>query len=181
MALNVINKVNSRLKFLYRQNEYLTNSLRRMLCNAIIQPFFYFACSSWYPTLNINLSKRLQCAQNKCIRFCLRLGFRESVTTAHFRKINWLPVKDRFSQTLMTTIYNVINSNGPDYMSELFCLAYQNGPCTRFSYKKLILPRRKTNSGLRALSYLVPSKWNKIPNSIKNSKSLNSFKQAKSV
>ena len=38
MALNVIDKVNSRLKFLHRQNRFLTPPLRRRLCNSLIQP-----------------------------------------------------------------------------------------------------------------------------------------------
>ena len=40
MALNVIDNVNSRLKFLRRINLFLTPPLRRFLCNALIQPFF---------------------------------------------------------------------------------------------------------------------------------------------
>ena len=35
MALNVIDKVNSRLKFLHRQNRFLTPLLRRLLCNTL--------------------------------------------------------------------------------------------------------------------------------------------------
>ena len=40
MALNVIDKVNSRLKFLHRQNRFLTSPLSRLLCDALIQPLF---------------------------------------------------------------------------------------------------------------------------------------------
>ena len=40
MALNVIDKVNSRLKVLHRQNLFSTPPLSRLLCNALIQPFF---------------------------------------------------------------------------------------------------------------------------------------------
>ena len=52
MAIHVINKVNSRLRFLYRQNKFLDIPLRRLLCNAMIQPFFDYACNAWYPNLN---------------------------------------------------------------------------------------------------------------------------------
>ena len=54
MAIHVINKVNSRLRFLYRQNKFLDIPLRRLLCNAMIQPFFDYACNAWYPNLNKN-------------------------------------------------------------------------------------------------------------------------------
>ena len=40
MALNVIDKVNSRLKFLHRQNRFLTPRLSRLLCDTLIQPLF---------------------------------------------------------------------------------------------------------------------------------------------
>ena len=36
MALNVIDKVNSRLEFLHRQNHFLIHPLHRLLCNALI-------------------------------------------------------------------------------------------------------------------------------------------------
>ena len=57
MALKVINKINGKLKFLYRKNSFLTPGLRRMLCNALIQPHFDYACSVWYPNLNAKLKK----------------------------------------------------------------------------------------------------------------------------
>ena len=68
MSLKVINKINSRLKFLYRKNRYLTPYLKRLLCNALIQPNFDYACSAWYPNLNKKLKSKLQTAQNRCIR-----------------------------------------------------------------------------------------------------------------
>ena len=57
MALKVINKINGKLKFLYRKNSFLTPGLQRMLCNALIQPHFDYACSAWYPNLNAKLKK----------------------------------------------------------------------------------------------------------------------------
>ena len=51
MALQVIKKINDRLKFLYRKKDILSLRLRRLLCNAIIQPHFDYACSSWYTNL----------------------------------------------------------------------------------------------------------------------------------
>ena len=55
MATHVINKVNSRLRFFYRQNKFLDIPLRRLLRNAMIGPFFDHACNAWYPNLNKNL------------------------------------------------------------------------------------------------------------------------------
>ena len=84
MAIHVINKVNSRLRFLYRQNRFLNFPLRRLLCNAMIQPFFDNACNAWKPNINKKLKMRLQGAQNKCTRFYLKLNGRSSLKSEMF-------------------------------------------------------------------------------------------------
>ena len=73
MANKVINKVNARLKILHCKNKYLTLNLCCLLCNALIQPRFNYACSAWYPNLSKKLKNRIQTLQNKCIRFFLQL------------------------------------------------------------------------------------------------------------
>ena len=73
MALSVISKINNKLKFLYRKNRFLTRTLRRLLCNALIQPHVDYACSAWYPNLIKKLKNRIQTSENKYIRFCLQL------------------------------------------------------------------------------------------------------------
>ena len=61
-------------------------------------------------------------------------------------------------------------------MNEVFTHAESNRIPTRCSYQKLKLPHHKTNQGLRALSYIGPSLWNKLDKSLKTSVSLNTFK-----
>ena len=98
MALKIINKINSRIKFLYRKSKYLTPYLKRLLCNALIQPHFDYVCSAWYPNLNKKLKSKLQTVQNRCIRYCLHLDNRSHIGVKDFEKINWLPVSERFNQ-----------------------------------------------------------------------------------
>ena len=64
MALKVINKINSRLKFLHRKNKFLTPVLSRLLFNALIQPHFDYASSAWYPNLTQKMKNKFQIMQN---------------------------------------------------------------------------------------------------------------------
>ena len=73
-ALKVISKIYCRLRFLYRKNRFLSQRLRRLLCNALIQSHFDYASSAWYLNLNNRLKSKLQILQSKCIRFCLDLN-----------------------------------------------------------------------------------------------------------
>ena len=105
MATKVLGIINGRLKFLYRKQRFLTYPLRRLLCNALIQPHYDYACSAWYPSLSKRLLKKIQISQNKCIRYCLKLDNRSHVGIAEFKKLNWLPTKERVYQCICVSIY----------------------------------------------------------------------------
>ena len=77
---NIIGKVNSRLKFLYRHSDCLSMSIRKTLSSALILCHFDYSCSAWYSGLNELLKSKLQVAQNKVIRFINQLGPRERIT-----------------------------------------------------------------------------------------------------
>ena len=178
IGLKVLNKINSRLSFLYRKQQFLTPYLKRLLCNSLIQPHFDYACSSWFPNLNKSFQKKLQIAQNKCIRFCLHLDSRQRIEIKNFQKINWLPVQKRFEQIVNVHVLKSISNKPPKYMTDLFEFHNNSNLNTRNSYKKLIQPSVKTNSGKRSISYLGPFLWNKLDRNLKEKETVNSFKHA---
>ena len=165
MAWNVIDKVNSCLKFLHRQNR-LTLPLRRLLCNALTQPLFDYACTVWFSNLSKRLKLCLQASQNKCIRFCLELDKRSKTRVEEFLQLNWLNVLDRNLQFIVFDIFKFQNNQCLSYFDEL----------TRSSNKKLKLPFRKTKLGVQSLSYVGSNTWNSLPNNLKSATSVSSFK-----
>ena len=176
MALSILNKVNTKLKFLYRKNRFLTPSLHRLLCNALIQPQFDYACSTWYPNLNKAIKTKLQSAQNKCVRFCLLLGNKEHIGINELEKINWLNVNDRFEQCISVSAFKFFNNKSPAYTNDIFVPFGKDRDSTRNSYKKLSQPFRQTTQGQNSLSYIGPSVWNKLSENIKKCKNVNIFK-----
>ena len=175
MALKVLGKINGRLKFLYRKQSFLSPSFKRLLCNALIQPHFDFANLAWYTNLNKKLRKKLQAGQNKCVRFCLGMGNRDHIGAAEFKKINWLPTRERYEQSILTSIYKFFNNLAPAYYEEIYCPMNQV-QATRFSFQKLTLPSQKSNRGLRTITYLGPRLWNSLPRDLKASSNANTFK-----
>ena len=143
MVLNVISKLNTRLKFLYGKNRLLTPQLRRMLCNALIQPHFDYACSVWYPNLNKKIKNKLQILQNKFIRFCLSLDDRAHVGIAEFVRINCLPLNtdlDGVSQPMRISFFE---DKCLIYMKDVFDKSCLQQVSTRNSSKKLSQPLRR--------------------------------------
>ena len=55
------------------KKQFLTTNLRLLLCNALIQPHFHYACTAWYANLCKKLKNKIQTTKNKCVRFCLNL------------------------------------------------------------------------------------------------------------
>ena len=102
--------------FHFRQMQnFLDFSLRMLLASALIQPHFDYACSAWFPMLNKRLTKKIQTAQNKCIRFCLNLNNRAHIGIKEFKDINWLSTKERFEQCTATNVFKFFDNSAPSY------------------------------------------------------------------
>jgi hypothetical protein len=47
-AMSQIDKISSRVEFIYRQTPFLKGNSRQILCSALVQPLFDYSSSSWY-------------------------------------------------------------------------------------------------------------------------------------
>ena len=103
---------------------------------------------------------RLQAAQNKYIRFCLKLNDRSSIKSEDFKKINWLPIHDRISQCSLCSMYKFFAKNCLILMR--YVPLETNEIHTSSSYQKLNAPHQKTNVGQKALSYVGPPLWDNL-------------------
>ena len=127
MALKVVNKINSRLRFLNRKNKFLTPVLCRLLCNALIQPHFDYALSAWYPNLTKKQKNKIQTTENKCVWYCLQLDKMIHISKNEFEILVtwlfWLPVKDRFKQSINSIFFQYLTKQCPSSLNEVFELA----------------------------------------------------------
>ena len=154
IALNVVNKINKELKFLYHKNSFLMPALRHLLCNALIQPHFDYACSACYPNLTKKLKHRIQTTQNKCMHFYLQLNQSKHIFYEELKCLNWLPVTYRFKQCVNRIVFKYFNEQCPNYLNEVFDVALQNNFQLRGSFQKLKCSFYKTNTIQLALSYI---------------------------
>ena len=133
---------------------FLTPTLRRLLCNALIQPHFDYACYAWYANLSKKLKHRVQITQNKRMRFCLQFDKLKHISHEEFERLNWLPVTYRFKQCVISIVFKYFNGQCPNYLNEVFDVATESNFQLRNSFQKLKCPFRKTNNGQHALSYI---------------------------
>ena len=99
------------------------------------------------------------------------------VCSTEFEKISRLPVNVRFEQRIESLAFTFFSNASHLYMNDVFKPAGQHNTITRTSLRKLNQPLRKSNHGQNNLSYLAPTIWNNLPNSLKASQTLNTYEQ----
>ena len=79
-----------------------------------------------------------------------------------FKKQNWLPISDRINQCVFSITFKFVNDISPTYLNEMFQWATECNGSLRNDCRKLKQPFTKTIAGQNSLSFLGPSKRNKL-------------------
>jgi len=95
------------------------------------------------------------------------------------RELHWLPVESRIIFKLLLITFKIIHGLCPAYLSSL--LQQYHPQRSLRSSSKFLFTVPTVNSvtyGERAFSFSTPILWNSLPDSVKNTTSLSSFKSA---
>ena len=114
--------------------------------------------------------------QNKCVCFCLQLDKMSTISHKEFKDLSQLPVINRFGQCVISIVFKFINGNCPYYLNEVFEFATKGNISLNNHFLKLKQPFHNKNNGQKALSFIGPSFWNQIPETLKKVVDLNTFK-----
>ena len=131
-----------------------------MVCTALLQAQFDYGYNVWYRSLTMSFKNKLQCAQNRMIRYIFDCDKRNHVSFDHFKKLNYLSVKRRIEYLSLSSMYNVFDSSAPMYILKQFsrsCHKYN----TRRSQNSFTLPNVKSN-GHNSFMYNGAKLWNDV-------------------
>ena len=68
-AKEVMGRCAGRLAFLYRQSAFLNFHCRRLLCNALVQPYLDYCSTAWYSSLTVDMKRKFDVIQRRMVRF----------------------------------------------------------------------------------------------------------------
>ena len=124
------------------------------------------------------LTNKLQSVQNAAAKLVSGMNRWDQVEPP-LEDLHWLPIKHRIEFKVLLLVYKSLHNKGPEYLKELL-VPYAPPRCLRSaSSNKLVEPRTKLKTyGDRAFSVAGPKLWNRLPSSIKDSSSVDSFKRA---
>ena len=176
---SIIGKVNSRLKFLYRNCRSLNSSTRLTLSTALIQCYFDYSCSSWFGGLNKSLKHKLQVVQNKVIRFILNLKPMTRISYSILSEIKKkLKVEDRAKQLRLNHVLNVYHELATQYLNQQFLrVADSHSYRTRGCLFNFVVPSIK-GCDSHTFYYNAILDWNSLPDDIKSITNKSSYKTA---
>ena len=101
--------------------------------------------------------------------------YRAQISLNGFEKINWLSINDCFKQFIDSTNFHFFNNKSSLYMNVFKPTGHSNTN-TSTPFLKLSQLLRETNCEQKTLSYIAPTIWNGLPNSLKATECLNTYK-----
>ncbi len=158
------------------RNHFNQNSFETFIHAFISSKLDY--CNSLFSGIPSSFLRPLQLVQNYAARLVLRKS-KFTHTTPLLQQLHWLPVLYRVDFKILLITYKCKHSLAPQYLIELIKPA-NNMKSLRSSDDNTLLHIDFTNSvtmGDRAFSVYAPKQWNKLPTTLRNSKSVDSFKK----
>ena len=96
------------------------------------------------------------------------------------RSQHWLPITKRIDYKLSSLRFSVISGTGPEYLSELLSICTSSRQLRSASDTRLFrIPSFKTKTnGQRSFSFQAATVWNNLPQTVRYSTSISSFKSS---
>ena len=154
---------------------YLTLDQAKTLVHAYVTSKLD-ANNSLLAGITVEHKRQLERVQNAAAKVVTKRKKFDSVTPLLY-DLHWLPIKDRIKFKILLLTYKSLNEKGPVYLKELFMIKSSPHQTRLSNALTLDYPLTKLASyGDRAFSIAAAKKWNKLPQTIRASTSVNSFK-----
>ena len=127
---------------------------------------------------SVNLDRILK-LQKRAARIILHVDYNTPSATM-FRELGWQPINNRLTYNKAVLTYKALNKLTPEYITNLLKpVSETHSRSLRSSVNgTLSVPRSRTSLFDRSFSSSAPRIWNSLPISVRNSSTLNGFKNS---
>lgn len=168
-------KITKKMYFLSRISPYLSIFTKMTIFQTIIQPHFDY-CSTMLYLLNKNQLQCLQKLQNRGMRIILKCN-RYTPIKSMLETLNWLMVEKRIYLRCMTFIFKLTNQLLPSYFNQFITTNNRIHQHYTRARNDFHISRTKYVSSMKTLFHKGLNEFNKLPEEIKSSNSVNVFKR----
>ena len=167
----------NKLRNIARIRRFLTQDVAQTIVHAFVTSKLDYCNSLFYGVPNVVLRK-LQGIQNAAVRVVSSVRKYDHLTPI-YKELHWLPVRKRIEFKILLLTYKALTGSAPQYI----CSLIQQCESTRYSLRSsftmcLNVPRTNlVSAGDRAFCVAAPKMWNSLPNDIRMSHNVESFKK----
>lgn len=170
--------ISSKISLLRQLATYVPHHIQKLYYQSYILPYIDYGSVTWGSTTGANI-ERLAKLQNRAARIILRADF-DTPSVEMFNRLGWLSVPDRLKYNKATLTYRAINNLSPEYITELLKPISEVHTLNLRSSTNgsLYVPKARTALYDGSFSCSAPRLWNALPQTVKTSGTLSSFKQS---
>ena len=179
--LSVSKAVGNFLQF-SRYKRFLSKQSKITLCQSLVLSQFNY-CDIIYASMDSFLEKKIQKTQNLCLRFIFNIKKRNQSTDYNLllKQLGWLNMKTKTIKNGLVMMYKILNGLAPNYLADFINLTSEiHDRNTRSSSNNSIWINKNITSKIHRKSFFffIANIYNNIPQNIKQTTSLTSFKKA---
>ena len=146
-----------------------------LLINSFVFSKLFYCSSVWGNTSKRNLHK-LQLVQNFAARVVLGLKKFDRIPQAR-RSLKWLDVTEKVLFNDLALVFKCINGLAPDYLGKYFIKRSALHNKNTRGCNNFVVPRCRLSMGQRAFYFRGLKEWKGLPDNIRNTKDIDSFKR----
>ena len=171
---SVVSKLKKASGVFFRASKFLPPDCKLTLYNTLILPHIDYCSTVWSTSLRKSDLARLQRIQNRAMRIILDCHPRTHITDM-LDTLKWMSINQRLNFNLGIFLWKIVNDKVPPYLSNIFTPVSQIHTHNTRSASSGRLHRNRTHT--KTLSTTGSKFWNKIPQHVRDARSLYSFKR----
>ena len=160
--------------FLNRLKENFDKSTRIILIQSLVLSIINYGLLVWGNTAACH-TQQVQKTQNFAAKVAL-CGNKFDHVTPYLRELKWLKMCDMYKYELGITMKDIVSKRLPGWLFSLSKVSETHDVNTRHQHK-LLVPKTRTLIGDRSLLVVGPKLWNSLPNHVKDTKCMSTFKR----
>jgi hypothetical protein len=167
-------KLSKSVGILYKLKYFLPPEILKIIYFSLVQPYIYYGIEAWFAS-HKNVTDKVVIMQKKACRAMNNLSYTEH-TGIYFKSMNILKIEDLYSFQVLVYMYKTINLDHDRHLLDHLrhqSDVHSHSTRNRESYNIMRFNKAKSQF---SIIYAGVKLWNSIPNIIKQSTSLFTFK-----
>ena len=169
-------KVTGTLLYLNRVCDRFEFDCRVMVIQSLVLSVLNYCLRVWGSTNKTQMG-RVKKLQNFAAKVAVGGAKKYDHVTPIFEKLNWLPMELKYFYSICLLVFKIRNKLLPEWVFSMPTVRQARGEIVNTrNQDSLFIPRTFTDNGARGLSVTGPVSWNRLPDGIRNSQNIHSFK-----